>query len=144
MLKSAEKLTLGEFSLNCHPWLVWLLIVLLLLFSIKFCYCDKIFHCFVQMFQFLLNGECREAAEPRCCRLEDRVQKAAKRLIGEWALPVPRKPRHQDERTRRNWSCEGRTAAVLLGKTAAYNHLRLKHGKDTPPKQIVWSRRWQL
>ena len=26
-----------------------------------------------------------------------------------------------------------------LVKTAGYNHLRLKHGKDTPLKQKVWS-----
>ena len=58
MLKSAAKLTWGAFELLSVALnrLVWLLIPLLLLFSIKFCYCDKSFHCFMQMLPFLLNG----------------------------------------------------------------------------------------
>ena len=83
--------------------LVWLLIVLLLLFSMKFCYCDTSFHGFMQMLPFLLNGQRREAAEPGCSRLEDRLQKAAKSLREELALPVPRKLRHQGQRNWGNW-----------------------------------------
>ena len=64
---------------------------------------------------------------------------SAKRLREEVALLVPRKLRRQGERNWRNWSSEKKTAAVQLVKTAGYNHLRLKHGKDTPPKVPVWS-----
>ena len=93
----------------------------------------------MQMLPFLLNGQCRQSAEPACCKLEDRLQKAAKRVREEVAPPVLRKLRHQSERNWKNWSTEEKTAAVKLVKTAHYNHLRLKHGKDTPPKATVWS-----
>ena len=93
----------------------------------------------MQMLPFLLSGQCRQFAEPERCRLEDRLQKAAKRLREEVALPVSKKLRHQGERSWRNWSGEEKTAAVQLVKTAGYNHLRLKRGKDTPPKATVWS-----
>ena len=39
----------------------------------------------------------------------------------------------------KNWSSEEKTATVQLVKMAGYNHLRLKHGKDTPPQAVVWS-----
>ena len=93
----------------------------------------------MQMLPIVLNGQRREAAEPWCCRLQDGLQKAAKRLREEVALPVPRKLRHQGERKWRNWSSKEKTAAVQLVKMAGYNHLRFKHGKDTPQKQTVWS-----
>ena len=36
----------GELFSNCLPWLVWFVIMLFLLSSMKFCYCDKSFHRF--------------------------------------------------------------------------------------------------
>ena len=93
----------------------------------------------MQMLPFLLNGKRRKSADPGCYRLENRPQKAAKRPREQVAPHVPRKLRHQGERNWRNWSSEEKTAAVKVVKTAGYNHLRLKHGKDTPPKQTAWS-----
>ena len=60
------------------------------------------------------------------------------------ALPVPSELRHQGERNRRNLSTERKTPAVQLVKTAGYDHLRLKHGKDTLLKATVWSWGQQL
>ena len=81
----------------------------------------------MQMLPNLLNVQRREAAEPRCCKLEDRLLKAAKHLREKVALPVPTKLRHQGKRNWRNWSSEEKAAAVQLVKTAGYNHLALKH-----------------
>ena len=96
------------------------------------------------MLAFLLNGQRRESPEPRCCRLEDRPEKASKRLTEDVALLVPRKLRHQGERNWRNWCGNDKISAVQLVKTAGYNHLRLKHGKDAPPKVKVYGCRQQL
>ena len=67
------------------------------------------------------------------------MQKAAKCLREEMALPVPKKLRHQSEQNWRNWSSEQKASALQLLKTARYNDLALKHGKDSPPKQTIWN-----
>ena len=98
----------------------------------------------MQMPPLLLNGQRRQSPEPGSCRLEDRLQKAAKPLREEVELRSSRKLRHQGEQKWRNSSSEEKTAAVQLVKTAGYNHLRLKQGKDTTLKATVWSWRQQL
>ena len=130
-------LTWGKLPLNCLPSPFWVFHrVVLLVFYGFFC-CDQSFHCFMQMIPFRLNGKGWQPAGPPCCKLEDWLRKAAKCVREEVALPVPRKLRHQNEGNWRSWSSEEKTAAVQLVKTAGYNHLRLKHGKDTPPKATV-------
>ena len=116
---------------------VRLLIVSFFLFSMNLWSSDETFHCSMQMLPFLLKGQRQESTEPRSCRLEDRLQKTAKRLREEVGLPVPNNLRHQGELTWRSWSLEEKTVDVQLVRTPRNNHLRLTHCKDTPPKATV-------